>query len=65
MSAQEIIEQGFTPQDVKKVLSLYKNSEYKRNQFCPIVKVRAKSFGFGYRVPVTKEGGYYIDSIES
>lgn len=45
---------GFTEEEVKKVYDLYIKSEYKRNQFCPIIKVKAKSFGFGYRVPITK-----------
>ncbi len=36
------------------VYELYLKSEYKRKQFCPILKVRQKSFGFGYRVPISK-----------
>ncbi len=44
---------GFSAQEVTKVLELYLKSEYKRAQFCPILKVKAKSFGFGYRVPMT------------
>ena len=54
-SVKELIELGLPEQDVKKVYGLYTKSEYKRNQFCPIIKVKAKSFGFGYRVPITKK----------
>lgn len=46
---------GFNKEEVKKVYDLYCKSEYKRNQFCPIIKVKAKSFGFGYRIPITKK----------
>ena len=46
---------GFEQEEVKKVYDLYCKSEYKRNQFGPIIKVKAKSFGFGYRVPITKK----------
>jgi len=53
-SVKELIEMGLPEEDVKKVYGLYTKSEYKRNQFCPIIKIKAKSFGFGYRVPITK-----------
>jgi len=46
---------GFEEAEVKKVYDLYTKSEYKRNQFCPLIKVKAKSFGFGYRIPITKK----------
>ncbi len=53
-SVKELIEMGLSEDSVKKVYGLYTKSEYKRNQFCPIIKIKAKSFGFGYRVPITK-----------
>ena len=53
-SVKELVGMGLPEADVKKVYGLYTKSEYKRNQFCPIVKIKAKSFGFGYRVPITK-----------
>ena len=28
------------------------NNEYKRNQFCPIIRVSCKAFGVGRRVPI-------------
>ncbi len=54
LSTQDLIARGFSAEDVQKVFRLYTNSEYKRFQFCPIIKVRPKSFGFGHRIPITK-----------
>lgn len=45
---------GFDDQTVSKVRKLLHVSEFKRKQFCPILKLKPKSFGFGYRVPITK-----------
>ncbi|PIP94468.1 MAG: hypothetical protein COW00_16720 [Bdellovibrio sp. CG12_big_fil_rev_8_21_14_0_65_39_13] len=53
LNLEQIVELGFKREIVEKVYRLYKNSEYKRRQFCPIIKVKSKSFGFGYRVPIT------------
>lgn len=52
---QDLIKMGFDSNQVNKVFSLYTRSEYKRRQFCPIIKVKPKSFGFGYRVPICKK----------
>lgn len=52
---------GFEAAEVKRVFQLYAKAEYKRRQFCPIVKIKAKSFGFGYRVPLSKHPGFYQD----
>lgn len=58
LGKKELLALGFHEQEVTKVLQLYLKSEYKRAQFCPILKVKAKSFGFGYRIPMTKHLGY-------
>jgi NAD+ synthase (glutamine-hydrolysing) len=58
----DLMELGFSENEVTKVLQLYLKSEYKRAQFCPILKVKAKSFGFGYRIPMSKNHDYYIKS---
>lgn len=55
LSQKKLHELGFGKEEIKKTYDLYTKSEYKRNQFCPIIKVKAKSFGFGYRVPITKK----------
>jgi NAD+ synthase (glutamine-hydrolysing) len=58
----QLMELGFSESEVVKVLQLYSKSEYKRAQFCPILKVKTKSFGFGYRVPMSKSHFYQFDS---
>lgn len=49
---KEIIAQEFDAQLVNRVLKLVNTSEYKRNQFCPIIRVSPKAFGVGRRVPI-------------
>lgn len=48
----EIIAMGFDEALVKKTLRLVNLNEYKRNQFCPIVRVSTKAFGVGRRLPI-------------
>jgi len=61
LGATELQDLGLPEKDIRKVLELYSKSEYKRAQFCPILKVKAKSFGFGYRVPISKSYQYQLD----
>jgi len=49
---REIIAFGFDPQLVARTLKLVNTNEYKRNQFCPIIRVSSKAFGVGRRVPI-------------
>jgi NAD+ synthase (glutamine-hydrolysing) len=51
---------GFREDEILKTLNLYLKSEYKRAQFCPILKIKAKSFGFGYRIPISKNLNYHL-----
>ncbi|HTE26402.1 NAD+ synthase [Flavitalea sp.] len=37
---------------VNKTLKLVNTNEYKRNQFCPIIRVSCKAFGVGRRMPI-------------
>ncbi len=60
LSGDDLLDLGQEKNDIIKVLELYSKSEYKRAQFCPIVKVKAKSFGFGYRVPISKNFDYQL-----
>ena len=53
-SPEDLIKKGHNREEVLKIFQLLVRSEYKRKQFCPIIKVKAKSFGFGYRVPISK-----------
>ena len=48
----EIIDMGFDEMLVKKTLRMVNLNEYKRNQFCPIVRVSTKAFGVGRRLPI-------------
>ena len=48
----EIKAMGYDPALVDRVLRLVNMNEYKRNQFCPIIRVSPKAFGVGRRVPI-------------
>jgi NAD+ synthase (glutamine-hydrolysing) len=49
---REIISMGIDEALVGRVLKLVNTNEYKRNQFCPIIRVSSKAFGVGRRVPI-------------
>jgi NAD+ synthase (glutamine-hydrolysing) len=49
---REIIEMGMDPEIVTRTLKLVNTNEYKRNQFCPIIRVSSKAFGVGRRMPI-------------
>lgn len=49
---KEIIAMGIDEALVKRVLKLVNTNEYKRNQFCPIIRVSCKAFGVGRRMPI-------------
>ncbi len=48
----QIKAQGFDAALVDRVLKMVNMNEYKRNQFCPIIRVSPKAFGVGRRVPI-------------
>ncbi len=48
----EIKSLGFDASLVDRVLKMVNMNEYKRNQFCPIIRVSPKAFGVGRRVPI-------------
>ncbi|MCX7983913.1 MAG: NAD+ synthase [Bacteroidetes bacterium] len=52
MSAKQIIERGFEPQVVTKVLKMVKNAEFKRKQATVGLKVTDRAFGTGWRMPI-------------
>lgn len=43
---------GFPEDLIQRVLSMVNKNEYKRNQFCPILRISSKAFGIGRRMPV-------------
>ena len=49
---KEIINMGYDPALVSRILKMVNTNEYKRNQFCPIIRVSPKAFGVGRRVPI-------------
>lgn len=53
---KEIIAAGYDEALVRRIMKLVNTNEYKRNQFCPIIRVSPKSFGIGRRMPI--EGKY-------
>lgn len=49
---REIIEAGFDEALVSRTLRMVNMNEYKRAQFCPIIRVSSKAFGVGRRLPI-------------
>lgn len=56
----DIVDMGFNSEEVTSVFNMYRKNEYKRYQFSPIVKINSKSFGFGYRIPLSKNSNFYL-----
>ena len=52
MGPKEIKAQGFDAALVDRILKMVNMNEYKRNQFCPIIRISPKAFGVGRRVPI-------------
>lgn len=50
---------GFDEAVVERVLRLVTSSEFKRKQFCPILRVSSKAFGAGRRMPLV--AAYLVD----
>jgi len=51
-SPKDIVAIGIDEALVKRILRLVNINEYKRNQFCPIIRVSCKAFGVGRRLPI-------------
>jgi NAD+ synthase (glutamine-hydrolysing) len=49
---KEIAAMGFDAALVARILRMVNINEYKRAQFCPIIRVSPKAFGVGRRVPI-------------
>jgi NAD+ synthase (glutamine-hydrolysing) len=49
---KEIKAKGYDPALVDRILKLVNTNEYKRKQFCPILRISCKAFGVGRRLPV-------------
>ncbi len=55
LTHQEIVDLGFEPQLVHKVLTMVGRAEYKRRQAPPVLKVSPRAFGTGRRMPIARE----------
>jgi len=51
-SRQQIVDKGFEPETVDRVLSLVRFAEFKRRQAAPGIKLTPRSFGTGWRMPL-------------
>ena len=51
-SPADIKAMGYDPALVNRVLKMVNTNEYKRNQFCPIIRISPKAFGMGRRLPI-------------
>ncbi|HET7788605.1 MAG TPA: NAD+ synthase [Myxococcales bacterium] len=52
LGARRLIERGFAEDLVRRVLKLVVQSEYKRRQAAPALRVTARAFGEGWRFPI-------------
>lgn len=55
---KEIKALGFDAALVDRILKMVNINEYKRNQFCPIIRISPKAFGVGRRMPIV---GKYLN----
>lgn len=61
MSARQIVERGFSKEDVRRVISLVERNEYKRFQAAPGPKITSKAFCCGRRYPIAQGFCSYCD----
>lgn len=50
----EIVRLGYEPEVVRDVVNRIDSNEYKRHQAAPGLKVTARAFGFGWRMPIAQ-----------
>jgi NAD+ synthetase len=53
-TAGQIIADGFDPDMVKRIIRMVDLAEYKRKQAAPVLKVSARAFGAGRRMPIAQ-----------
>ena len=49
-----IVKLGFDADTVRRVIRMIRQSEYKRKQAAPVIKVTSKAFGMGRRIPIVQ-----------
>lgn len=52
LGPKELINLGYKPENVQRILKLVNTTEYKRHQAPPILRVSPKAFGTGRRMPI-------------
>lgn len=52
LGPEKIIKKSFDVATTNRIIQLVNNAEYKRKQFCPILRVSDKAFGLGRRMPI-------------
>jgi NAD+ synthase (glutamine-hydrolysing) len=58
LSAQAIIEKGYEPETVARVIYMVDRAEFKRRQAAPGLRVTTRSFGMGRRMPIARSYEY-------
>jgi len=53
-SCEDIVEAGYDPATVRRVLGLVRTAEFKRKQAAPGLKVTDRAFGSGWRMPIAR-----------
>jgi NAD+ synthetase len=61
ISPKKIIEHGFAPADVERVVRLVRGSEYKRRQAPVGVRITPRGFGKDWRYPITNKFRHRFD----
>ncbi len=54
-SAEQLIDRGYDPQVVAKIIKLVKRAEFKRRQAPPGLKITDRAFGTGWRMPIASK----------
>lgn len=54
-STEEILALGWDEAQVKRTIAMLHRNEFKRHQFCPILRVSSKAFGSGRRMPIVSK----------
>jgi NAD+ synthase (glutamine-hydrolysing) len=55
LDEKEIVSMGYDESLVKRIITMVDRNEYKRYQFCPILRVSSKAFGSGRRIPIVSK----------
>jgi NAD+ synthase (glutamine-hydrolysing) len=51
----EIEKMGFDRALTERIIRMVNNNEYKRHQFCPVIRISPKAFGSGRRMPIVAQ----------